>query len=143
MRQGHIVDVGRRAHQGMHQARVGIRPDMGPHAEVPLVALPGLMHLGITLAAAVLGRTGRGDQRGIDRRAAFEHQAFVGQHALTVVSIWGARSCALSRWRKRRMLTRSGIQAVLAKPQKSRYSGVSNKASSMAMSLKPNHCCKK
>ncbi len=57
-------------------------PDMRLHAEVPLVALLGLMHLGVTLAATVLGRAERGDQRGIDHRAALEQQALVGQHCV-------------------------------------------------------------
>lgn len=49
------------------------------HPEVPLVALFGLMHFGITLARAVLGRTRRRDQRGIDHCAAPEQQALGGQ----------------------------------------------------------------
>lgn len=35
------------------------------HAEVPLVALPGLIPLPVALVVLVLGRTGRGDDRGV------------------------------------------------------------------------------
>jgi hypothetical protein len=63
-----IVDVGGRADHGVHQPRLGIGADVRLHAEVVVVARPGLMHLGITLAIRVLGRTRRGDQRRIDQR---------------------------------------------------------------------------
>lgn len=55
-----------------------IRADMQLHAEVALVALLGLAHRGTTLAFPVLGRTGGGNQRGIDNRAARELHA-IGQ----------------------------------------------------------------
>ncbi|MCY1375362.1 hypothetical protein D9M69_627720 [compost metagenome] len=51
----HIVDVGRRAHHGMHQSRFGVHADVRFHPEVPLVALLGQVHLGVALARAVLG----------------------------------------------------------------------------------------
>ncbi|MBF9265039.1 hypothetical protein I4I83_11210 [Acidovorax cattleyae] len=44
------------------------------HSEVPLVALPGLMHPGVVLALRVPGRTGRGHERGIHQRACLEHE---------------------------------------------------------------------
>ena len=40
MGQGDVMDVGRRRDQRVHQARVGIHPDVGLHAKVPL---PGQM----------------------------------------------------------------------------------------------------
>lgn len=58
-----IVDVGRCADDGMHQSRVRNHADVRPYAEVPLVALLDLVHLGVTLAAAVLGGTGRSRSR--------------------------------------------------------------------------------
>src|SRR5690349_22709907 len=42
MRLRHIGDVGRCADHAVHQAALGIDPDMSLHAEVPLVPLPGL-----------------------------------------------------------------------------------------------------
>ena len=45
------------------------------HAEVPLVALLGLVHLRIALPVLVLGGAGCGNQSGIDDGAALEHQA--------------------------------------------------------------------
>ena len=47
------------------------------HAEVPLVALLGLVHLRIPLSFLVLGGTGRGDQGGIDDRALAHRHAFL------------------------------------------------------------------
>jgi len=74
-----IVDIGRCANDGVNQAGLGIHADVGLHAKVPLVALLGLMHLRVALAGAVLGRTGRGDQGGVHRRAGLEHQPFLGK----------------------------------------------------------------
>jgi len=44
------------------------------HAEVLLVALLAQVHLGVTLAVPVLGRTRRCDERGINHGAGLEHQ---------------------------------------------------------------------
>ncbi|MCU1250440.1 MAG: hypothetical protein JWQ49_3469 [Edaphobacter sp.] len=43
----------------MYHALPAIDADMRLHTEVPLVAFPGLVHLGVALAALVLGRRGR------------------------------------------------------------------------------------
>jgi hypothetical protein len=40
------------------------------------------MHLRVALAGAVLGRTGRGNQRGIDHRTDLEQQALVDQRGV-------------------------------------------------------------
>ena len=74
-----IVDIGRCADDGVHQARVCVHADMRLHIEVPLVTLLGLVHLWVPLARAVLGRSGRCDQCGINDRAGVEHQAFGDQ----------------------------------------------------------------
>jgi hypothetical protein len=79
---GHIIDIGRGALHGMHQVRLSIHATMALHAVVPLVALLGLMHLRVALAGAVLGRTGRGNQRGIDHRTALEQQALGRQRGV-------------------------------------------------------------
>jgi hypothetical protein len=82
VRLGHIVDVGCRAFHAVHQARVGIHANVRLHAEVPLVALLGLMHLGITLAFDILSRARRRDQRGIHCRARLQQQPLVGQQVV-------------------------------------------------------------
>ena len=76
---GHIVHVGGGADDAVHQTRVGIDADVGLHAKVPLVALLGLVHLGVALATAILGGTWRGNQGGIDHSAGLEHQALGAQ----------------------------------------------------------------
>ena len=38
----HIIHVGRRAHDRVHQARVGVHADVRFHAEVPCMDAPGL-----------------------------------------------------------------------------------------------------
>lgn len=71
-----VVDVGRSGRDGVHQPRVGIHANVLLHAEVPLLTFfLGLVHLGVALPVLVLGRAGRGNQGGIDHRAALEHQA--------------------------------------------------------------------
>jgi len=49
----------------MNDFRLAVHADMRFHAEVPLVALLCLMHLGIPLLGPVLRRTGRTDNRRI------------------------------------------------------------------------------
>ena len=44
---GDVIDVGCGTDDGVNQARVGIDTNVRLHAEVPLVALFGLVHLGI------------------------------------------------------------------------------------------------
>jgi len=74
-----VVDVGCRADDRMHQARLSVHPNMGFHAEVPLIALLNLVHLGITLTGLVPGRARRSVQRGVYRSARLKQQAVSGQ----------------------------------------------------------------
>ena len=74
-----IVDVSRRADDRMHQARLSVHPNMGFHAEVPLIALLNLVHLGVTLTGLVFGRAGRSNQGGVYHGARLEQQAVSGQ----------------------------------------------------------------
>ena len=74
-----VVNVGGRADDAMHQARVGIDANVRLHLEVPLVALLSLVHLGVTLAVTVLGAAGRGNQGGVHHGAGLENQAFLSQ----------------------------------------------------------------
>jgi hypothetical protein len=43
MRFRHIGDIGWRTDRAVHQAALGIDPNMAPNAEVPLVPFPGLV----------------------------------------------------------------------------------------------------
>ena len=86
-----IVDVGRRADDRVHQARVCVHPNMGFHAEVPLVALLNLVHLGVTLTGLVLGRAGRSNQRGVYHGARLEQQAVSGQLGVDDLQYLGAQ----------------------------------------------------
>ena len=56
----------------MHGARFGIAADVRFHPKIPLVALFGLVHLGASLAALVLGG-GRGSDDGRIHHGAFSH----------------------------------------------------------------------
>src|SRR5690606_28895781 len=62
----HVTDVARGASHGVYQPRLGIHANVRLHPEEPLLSLPRLVHLRVSLAAGVLGRTRRRDQRGID-----------------------------------------------------------------------------
>ena len=75
----HIVEVGGRTDGGVHQSRVNIHADVCIDAEVPLVALLGPVHLGVSLTLIVLGRAKRRDDGGIHNSAGPEHQALLGQ----------------------------------------------------------------
>lgn len=63
----------------MNQAARTVDTDMGLHAEVPLVALSGLAHLGIALAFLVLRGARRVNDRGINQRALPQQQTPVCQ----------------------------------------------------------------
>jgi len=63
----------------VHQAAVGIDADVRLHPEEPLVALLGLMHLGVALAFGVLGGAGRRDDGRVHDAAALEQQALARQ----------------------------------------------------------------
>jgi hypothetical protein len=51
-----VSDVGRRAEHCVHETRLGVHADVGLHAEVPLLAIPGLAHLAVARVALILGR---------------------------------------------------------------------------------------
>ena len=77
-----VIDVTSGAAHRVHQARFGIHADMGLHPEVPLVAFLALVHLRVTLAASVFGRTGYCDQRGGHHRTSLQQQPFAAQHGV-------------------------------------------------------------
>jgi len=74
----HLVQVmliGGRGNQAVSQATLGIDPYVGLHPEVPLIALLGLMHLGVALLGFVFGRAGSLNDGGIDQRPLLHHDA--------------------------------------------------------------------
>ncbi len=72
----HVCGIGCGADQRVHQAAFGIDADMRLHAEVLLIALARLMHLGVPASRLVLGRARRRYDRGIDDSALPQHQPF-------------------------------------------------------------------
>jgi hypothetical protein len=79
---GNLLDVGligRRGGDRVHQAAIGIHRDVRVRVEVPLVALLGLVHLGVTHTLGVLGRAGHGDDGRVHDAAALERQALALQ----------------------------------------------------------------
>ena len=65
--------IRRRADDGVHQSAFGIDANVRLHPEVPLVAFPGLVHVGVTGLGFVLDRRRCGDDRGVGD-GAFSHQ---------------------------------------------------------------------
>jgi len=74
-----VVRVGCCGCDRVHKARMNVHANVRLHAKVPLVALFGLMHIGVSLALVVLGRSGRSDQRGVHHGARLEHQTAINQ----------------------------------------------------------------
>jgi len=92
----------------MHHRLLAVHADVRFGAEILLLALSSLMHRGIALAAGVLGRRGRVNNRRVHDGAGRIRMPFVSRSRLTVISIWPHRSCCSSRWRKRRIVVSSG-----------------------------------
>jgi hypothetical protein len=69
------MDIGGCRHQGVDQSGFGIDANVDLHPKVVLIPLLRLVHLRITRAAIVFCRTGRRDQRRINRRTAFEQES--------------------------------------------------------------------
>jgi hypothetical protein len=63
----------------MNQFRLAIDPDMGLHAEVPLIPFLRLMHLRISLLRPILRRTGRTDDGRITNGPSAHLQPMLGQ----------------------------------------------------------------
>jgi len=64
-----VGDIDRCRGHRMDQLAAAVNPEMRLHPEIPLVALLGLMHLGIARLLGILGRRGRTDDCCIDDRA--------------------------------------------------------------------------
>lgn len=79
---GHVVHVARRAEHRVYQAGLSIDTNVRLHSEVPRVSLLRLVHVGVALAARILGRAGRGDHRGVHHRAGAHHQTLAAQYVV-------------------------------------------------------------
>ena len=69
-----------RYHRAVRQPGVLVHAYLQRHAEVPLLALAGLVHLRIACTAVVLGGAGRGDDGGFHDGAGADLQAAGLQH---------------------------------------------------------------
>src|SRR5665213_3301730 len=58
-----VMDVVRCRRHRVDNRRLAVHADMRLHAEIPLIAFFGLMHLGVARAIFVLGRGWGGDDR--------------------------------------------------------------------------------
>jgi hypothetical protein len=65
-----VMDVRRRRHHRMDHLALPVHAEMRLRPKIPLVALLGLVHVGVSRFLLVLGRTRRVDDAGIDNRAA-------------------------------------------------------------------------
>ena len=61
-----VMHVGGGDRCAVHQAGTAVHADAHVHAEMPLLALAGLVLIGITRLIGVLRRTRRSDDRGFD-----------------------------------------------------------------------------
>ena len=61
-----VMHVGWRGNDRVNQLGLAVHADVGLHAEVPLVAFPGLVHLRVARLVLILGRGRRVDDRRID-----------------------------------------------------------------------------
>ena len=61
-----IMHIRRCCRDRVNHLRLAVDTNVCLHSEIPLLALAGLVHLGIALLILVLGRTRRVDDRGID-----------------------------------------------------------------------------
>jgi len=68
---GDIGHIRRGDRYGVNHTTLDIRPHVNLHAEVPLIALLGLMQVGVAGLVPMLGRGGRMDEGGIDPGAPF------------------------------------------------------------------------
>ena len=70
-----VMDIGSSGVDAMDKAQCVVDANVHLHAELPFVALSGLVHLRIALARTVLCGAGRRDDGGINNAAFTQHQA--------------------------------------------------------------------
>lgn len=82
---GNVMLVGRCGFNTVNQTRLCISTDVSFHVKVSVVALLGLMHLRIRLAALILGRAWcTGDDGGIYDRAVAQQQTALTRHGIDI-----------------------------------------------------------
>lgn len=79
IRYGNVADIGRSRRHTMDHVKGLIDSDVHLDTKVPLVSLPGLIHLRGARFFAVPGRARGGDDRRIHDGAFLEHQTFISQ----------------------------------------------------------------
>jgi hypothetical protein len=92
-----VAYIGSGACHVVHEAGKLIHADVRFHAEVPLIALPGLVHLRITSLVGILSRAGRVNERGIHDRARTQAQALMLQMCTDCLQYLGAQSMDLQQ----------------------------------------------
>lgn len=105
---GDVIDVGRCGHQGMHKSGVRINANVGLHAEVPLVPLLGLMHLGIPPFALILGRARGSNDGGVHHRTALSSRPLSARLALMTAKMPSVSLCSSSKRRNLSKVVASG-----------------------------------
>lgn len=70
-----VVHVGRRHHCAVGQPALAVHADVQLHAKEPLLALPGLVHLGVACFVCVLGRAGCTNDGGVHDSAGIDLEA--------------------------------------------------------------------
>lgn len=60
-----VMHVGRRDHGAVRQAALAACTNVQLHAEIPLLTLAGLVHLGVARLVRALGRAGRTNDAGV------------------------------------------------------------------------------
>jgi hypothetical protein len=131
-----------------------LRGSLRLHPVVPLVALLGLVHLGISLALLALVLPAHSGlalvkmELGAAIKVAsmivpcFMAMPLALRFAFTVLKICLPKSCFSNRWRKLRIVVSSGILSLIrSMPAKRRIIGIPISASSIAGSLRSYHCC--
>ena len=73
--QGHVRDVRRCTHHGVHQSALGIDANVRFHAKVPLLAFAAGVHIWVALAAFVFGGAGSCNECCIYGSARLQHEA--------------------------------------------------------------------
>ncbi len=86
-----VMHVGRRHHRAVCQPALAGHPDVQLHAEVPLLALAGLVHLRVACLVGILGRAGRANDGGVHDGAGIDLEAA----GLQFLSNLGAFAAAL------------------------------------------------
>ena len=89
---GDVTRIGGCRHQVVLQSGFCVDSDMGPYSKVVLdFLLFGLVHFKIARTALILGRTGRRDQRCVNRGTASERESLGLGVALTSAKVNSAK----------------------------------------------------